>query len=111
MPGAFVRPAPGPCISPFPPPPNKARQNSFNRILVDETRTLIKSDFHDSVITSQPLDDEFQRLGMRVAIICASHSLKMYKYFETALRDRAFDIMMVDNMEAGRTWLPDGRDP
>lgn len=75
-------------------------------VLFDETNATMKFDVYDAVLMSDTLDSEgLQHLGIRAAVICNSHDLAACKYFETSLRNRAFNVMMFDSLETGRNWL------
>lgn len=85
---------------------NKTRQSGFNRVLVDESRSHIKLGFHEAIVQTKLLDiDEFLRLDLRVAIVCASHCLDVYKHFESQVREQRFSIKIFDGVEDGLSWL------
>lgn len=87
----------------------KARASGLYRILFDETKTDLKFNVHEAVLMSDLLDQAgLQHLGIQGAVVCRAHDLAAAKYFETALRNRSFNVMMFDNISEGQNWLHDG---
>lgn len=88
----------------------KAQEYGITRVLFDETDATLKFKVYDAVLMSDQLDKEgLQTLGIRGAVICNSHDIGACKYFETSLRNRAFNVMMFDDLETGVQWLLDER--
>lgn len=84
----------------------KAKSSNVPCVLFDETAATLSFNVHDAVLMSDQLDKEgLQHMGIRGAVICKAHDLAAYKYFETSLRSRAFNVMMFDNADRGRSWL------
>jgi len=83
-----------------------ARKANLPCVLFDETGVSLKFNVHDTVLMSDKLDAEgLQNSGVRGAIVCSTHDLTIYKYFETSLRNRSFNVMMFDNFVAAKRWL------
>lgn len=84
----------------------RAKERDLSCVLFDETDACLKFAVRDAVLMSDKLDKEgLQNLGVRGAIVCCSHDLPAYKYFENSLRKRDFNLMMFDNVVAAKRWL------
>jgi hypothetical protein len=84
----------------------KARANDIQYVLFNESEATLKFQVYDAVLMSEMLDKEgLQTFGIRGAVVCNPHDFTACKYFETSLRNRAFNVMMFDDIEKGKAWL------
>lgn len=82
------------------------KESDCSRILVDETLASIRLEHHEAV-SEADLDffAEIDGMDVRVAIVCASHSLELYKFVEAAFESRSFRLKVFDDLKEGQEWL------
>ena len=79
----------------------------YEKFLVDESNTSIHFDIHKSAVDAQPANTtKDQRESMRVAVVCASHSLPLYKHLQT-LADASglFRSKVFDDLGVATQWI------
>ena len=79
----------------------------MDKFLVDESHTSIRFDFHSTAVGSPPVQTtQEDRERLRVAVVCASHSLEIYKHLKNmADATGLFDSQIFDNLNAAEEWL------
>lgn len=85
---------------------DRAKATGNTRLLVDETYATIKLDLHQAVVDFEVFNQDYiNENNIRVAVICAPHSLKAYEFFENNIKACPFDLKVFDSMEDGLKWL------
>ncbi|MDC0335334.1 hypothetical protein OAN24_00345 [Pseudodesulfovibrio sp.] len=82
------------------------------RLVVDESRAFINFDHHVTLVKAELSEsDRRKRLEIRTAVVCAPHSLDLYKLLQSHATDaRNFNSKVFDSREDAIQWLLHGED-
>ncbi|QJB56224.1 hypothetical protein [Pseudodesulfovibrio sp. zrk46] len=82
-------------------------ERGLEKFLVDETRVSVHLDFHKAAVASQPVrNSAADRKRVRVAVVCAPHSMQLYRHLqELANSTGLFNSRVFDDIEAAKLWL------
>ena len=82
------------------------KHRGYPSVLVDESQANLRFEILNAVFKKKipSLDVDFMQI-VHIAIISASHSLELYKFFEGVLANRHFHFKAFDNFSRGEEWL------
>ncbi len=85
----------------------EVRRLGVKRLLVDESMAYINLDHHKAqVMADIPEEEKRERLEIRTAVVCAPHSIDLYKLLEShANASRNFNSKVFDQRKKAVEWL------
>lgn len=84
----------------------EAHKKAVTKLLIDETNARIPFDAHKFVISSKAISSiNSIKKNVRIALLCAPHSIELYKFFEPSFTHNLFKVMAFQSEDKAVAWL------